>query len=79
MNFPSTIYEYVESEENSYRNGEVRLTDNWSWNMATHIKEAISLKHGKFLNSLFQTKNDNDDQIMPKQWYGLTRCVGRQV
>lgn len=57
MVFPSTIFEYISSEETAYQTREVTLGENWSWNMSNHISLSFHMKFGKYL------KSSNDPQL----------------
>ena len=59
MNFPETIYSYIQQEENAYQTSDVEIFDNYSWNMPTHIQMSVSFKHGKFLTA------SNDPKFKP--------------
>ena len=45
---PPSIYSYVESEEKNFETDEIRLGDNWNWNMRGHVQLIFHLKHGVF-------------------------------
>lgn len=49
MNNLATIYQFIESEENRFNTEEIKIFDNWSWNMRNHIQMSLSLKHGIFM------------------------------
>lgn len=48
MSTPTDIYEYVKQQEAAYETDMVRMGDNWSWNMRTHIQLIFHLKNGQF-------------------------------
>lgn len=48
MSTPADIYEYVTEQEKAYETDEVRLGDNWHWNMRKHIQLIFHLKNGVF-------------------------------
>lgn len=43
-----SIYDYVKSEENQFETDEIRLGDNWHWNMRKHVQMIFHLKNGVF-------------------------------
>lgn len=43
-----SIYKYVKSKESEYESDEVKLGDNWNWNMREHIQMIFHLKNGVF-------------------------------
>lgn len=43
-----SIYDFVKSEENSFETDEIRVGDNWNWNMRKHIQMIFHLKNGVF-------------------------------
>lgn len=51
MEFPTDIFQFITTQENAYKHDEVSVFDNFSWNMAEHIRTSVSFKHGKFLNA----------------------------
>jgi hypothetical protein len=48
------IYSYIKSEESAYDSEEIRVGDNWHWNMKEHIQTIFHLKNSKF----FTGEND---------------------
>ncbi len=48
MSTPVDIYEYIKTEEKNYETAEVRIGDNWHWNMRNHIQMIFHLKNGLF-------------------------------
>lgn len=44
----NNIYEYVTSQESAYDTEEIRVGDNWMWNMKNHIQTIFHLKNSKF-------------------------------
>lgn len=56
MIFPKTIFDYITIEENAYKIQEVRIFDNFSWNMASHILTSISFKLGRFISAINDLK-----------------------
>ena len=48
--FSPTIFEYVTTEETSYKTKEIQVGENWQWNMSQHISLSFHMKHGKYLN-----------------------------
>ena len=51
MDFPSTISEFITSEESNYKTQEIEVSDNNQWNMSDHIRVSTSIKLGKFIKS----------------------------
>lgn len=43
-----SIYEFIKSKENSFETDEIRLGDNWNWNMRKHVQMIFHLKNGVF-------------------------------
>jgi hypothetical protein len=43
-----SIYNYVQSEESSFENDEIRLGENWNWNFRNHVQMLFHLKNGVF-------------------------------
>lgn len=43
-----SIYDFVKSEENSFETDEIRVGDNWNWNMRKHVQMVFHLKNGVF-------------------------------
>lgn len=41
-------YDYVKSEESKFETDEIRLGDNWYWNMRKHVQMIFHLKNGVF-------------------------------
>jgi len=52
--FDPSIYNYIQSEKIKYETEEIRVGDNWSWNMRRFIQMIFHLKHGVF----FTGEND---------------------
>lgn len=50
MIFPSTIFDYIITEESSYKTKEIQVGENWQWNMSSHLSLSFHMKHGKYLN-----------------------------
>lgn len=48
------IFSFIKSRENEYESQEIRVGDNWSWNMRDHIQLIFHLKNGIFY------KGEND-------------------
>jgi len=48
------IYSWIRSEESRYDTEEVRVGDNWNWNMSDHVQLIFHLKNSKF----FKGEND---------------------
>lgn len=51
---PPSIYDYVVSEEKSFESEEIKIGDNWNWNLRNHVQLIFHLKHGVF----FKGAND---------------------
>ena len=51
---PENIYAYIKKEETAYDTEEIRVGDNWNWNMKEHIQMIFHLKNSKF----FSGEND---------------------
>ena len=49
--FPETIFQYIVSEETSYKTREITLAENWMWNMSSHLSLSFHMKFGKYLNA----------------------------
>lgn len=47
MNTPD-IYSYVKEQENRFETDEIRLGDNWNWNLRNHVQLIFHLKNGVF-------------------------------
>lgn len=43
-----SIFKYIEEQETAYKTQQVRLGDNWSWNMRDHIQLIYHLKNSQF-------------------------------
>jgi len=50
----NNIYEYIKDQERAYETDEVRVGDNWLWNMKNHVQMIFHLKNSKF----FTGEND---------------------
>lgn len=48
------IFSYIKSQEKEYETEEIKVGDNWNWNMRDHIQMIFHLKHGRFFTG------DND-------------------
>ena len=42
------IYQYVQSEETKFESDEIRVGENWFWNMRRHVQMLFHLKNGQF-------------------------------
>ena len=51
MLFPEHIFQYITSEETSYKTREISVGENWLWNMANHLSLSFHMKWGKYLRS----------------------------
>jgi len=49
--FPETIFQYITTEETSYKTREITLAENWMWNMSSHLSLSFHMKFGKYLNA----------------------------
>ena len=71
MMHPS-IYTYIKSEEKDYESDEIRLGDNWNWNMRDHIQLIFHLKNGVFYtgenNWIRSFKNIMDPMLNLSYW-----------
>lgn len=45
---PASIHDYIVQEENRYETTEIRVGDNWMWNMRKHVQLIFHLKNGVF-------------------------------
>lgn len=59
MIFPASIFDYIKEEENIYQTKEIKIGENWNWNMANHISLSFHFKYGKFISL------SNDPKIKP--------------
>ncbi len=59
MEFPSSIAEFIKTEESNYQKQPIQVLDNVSWNMREHIQLSISMKYGWF------TTASNDRKTKP--------------
>lgn len=50
MAIEPTIYGYVKTEESAYDTQEVRVGDNWDWNMKRHIQMIFHMKNSQFFS-----------------------------
>ena len=46
-----SIYSYIKGEESRYETDEVRVGENWNWNMKNHVQMLFHLKNGVFFTS----------------------------
>lgn len=44
----TNIYEYIKTEESAYDTEEIRVGENWMWNMKNHIQTLFHLKNSQF-------------------------------
>ena len=44
----SDIFTYITQQETLYQTDEIRVLDNWNWNMRNHIQMSLMLKYGVF-------------------------------
>ncbi|MEK7112095.1 MAG: hypothetical protein AAB875_02095, partial [Patescibacteria group bacterium] len=67
MIFQPTIFQYITTEETSYKTREIQVGENWTWNMANHISLSFHFKHGKYLNisNDIRTKPPFQNIILP--------------
>jgi hypothetical protein len=45
---PSSIYDYVKSEETNFETDSVQVGENWHWNLRKHVQLIFHLKNGQF-------------------------------
>lgn len=45
---PSTIYDYITQQENSFETEEIQVGENWFWNFRSHVQLIFHLMHGVF-------------------------------
>ena len=45
-----TIHSYIKEKESEYETQEIRVGDNWNWNMRNHIQMIFHLKNGVFFS-----------------------------
>jgi hypothetical protein len=48
MNMPPSIFQYIKAQETAYQTDEMRIGDNWHWNMRNHIQMIFHLKNNIF-------------------------------
>ena len=67
MVFPETIFQYITTEETSYKTREITLGENWTWNMSNHLSLSFHMKFGKYLQSSNdpRTKQPYQNIILP--------------
>ncbi len=44
------IFSWIKQEESKYETEEIRVGDNWTWNMRNHVQLIFHLLHGQFFN-----------------------------
>lgn len=49
---PPNIFTYITQEENTYETEQVKIGDNWYWNMRDHVQLIFHLKNGVFLTGV---------------------------
>ena len=66
------IFSYIKEQENTYETQEIRLGDNWSWNMRNHIQLIFHLINGVFFtgenNWLRAFKNIMEPMLQLSFW-----------
>lgn len=42
------IFSFIKTQESEYETEEIKVGDNWDWNMRNHVQMIFHLKHGRF-------------------------------
>lgn len=60
-----TVFEYIKSEEQSYKTTPIPLTDGWDWSMYEHIRRSYLYKYSKYWKGANDGNRPFKNLVMP--------------